>query len=377
MEKTRLLFVDNLRTLLIILVIMQHLSVTYGGHGGWYYEEGEPDRISGVVLTMHNAINQSFFMGSLFLISGYFTAGSYNRKGPWPFLKGRLVRLGIPLLVYDLVIHPIIVYILQIKIHGFDGSFWMFLDARVGSLHIGSGPLWFVETLLIFSFFYVLWRTLAGSQVASIPRKAYVPGNKAIAVSGLALGVITFAVRIWLPIGWNFAPLNLQLPFFLQYICLLILGAVAHRHDWLRRISDATGRFWLCVAMVLIFVVFPATFALGGAANDITPYLGGANWQSLVCAVWEQVVGIAIIITLLTVFRKRFNRQGRLAGEMSASSYATYIFHGPALVVITLTLRNLEMFALLKFALTVLVAVPLCFAVGGLIRRLPVAKMAL
>ncbi len=59
MEKTRLYFVDNLRVLLITLVIMVYLSVTYGGVCGWYYYDDEPDQISGIVLTTHNAINQS------------------------------------------------------------------------------------------------------------------------------------------------------------------------------------------------------------------------------------------------------------------------------------------------------------------------------
>ena len=36
MRKARLFFIDNLRILLIALVIMVHLSVTYGGVGGWY-----------------------------------------------------------------------------------------------------------------------------------------------------------------------------------------------------------------------------------------------------------------------------------------------------------------------------------------------------
>ena len=60
MEKTRLYFVDSLRVLLTTLVIMQHLSVAYGGVGGWYYFDDEPDQISGIVLTIQNAINQSF-----------------------------------------------------------------------------------------------------------------------------------------------------------------------------------------------------------------------------------------------------------------------------------------------------------------------------
>jgi len=63
MEKARLYFVDNLRVLLTTLVITQHLSTTYGGVGGWYCFDGEPDQVSGIVLTIQNATNQSFFMG--------------------------------------------------------------------------------------------------------------------------------------------------------------------------------------------------------------------------------------------------------------------------------------------------------------------------
>lgn len=110
MEKARLLFIDNLRILLITLVIMMHLSITYGGVGSWYYTQGQPDDISFVLLTWHNGTVQAFSMGFLFMISGYFTAASYDRKGPWRFLKDRLLRLGIPLLCYDFVITPLLAY---------------------------------------------------------------------------------------------------------------------------------------------------------------------------------------------------------------------------------------------------------------------------
>ena len=39
MEKQRLLYVDNLRILLITMVIGVHLSITYGGGGSWSYKE--------------------------------------------------------------------------------------------------------------------------------------------------------------------------------------------------------------------------------------------------------------------------------------------------------------------------------------------------
>ena len=73
MAKSRLLFVDNLRSLMIVKVILVHLSITYGGSGGWYYYERPTTDLSFVVLSFHNAVNQSFFIGLLFLLSAYLT----------------------------------------------------------------------------------------------------------------------------------------------------------------------------------------------------------------------------------------------------------------------------------------------------------------
>jgi len=52
-------------------------------------------------------LNQAYFMGLLFLLSGYFTRGPYERKGPGKFLTDRLLRLGAPTLVYVLIISPL------------------------------------------------------------------------------------------------------------------------------------------------------------------------------------------------------------------------------------------------------------------------------
>ncbi len=379
MEKARLLFVDNLRILLITLVIVVHLSVTYGGVGEWYYKEGRPDTISFAVLTWNNGVNQAFFMGFLFMMAGYFTPGSYDRKGPWGFLRDRLLRLGIPMLFYDFVINPLIEYMLVTRVHGFDGSVRKLIAQYFGEFHIGTGPLWFVETLLIFAIIYVLWRHLTKKTTApAVENCGKMFGNRVVVVLALALGIVSFIVRIWLPIGWGFAPLNLQFPFFPQYICLFIVGIVAYRRNWLTRIDDAMGRLWLCVALVLIVILFPALFVLGGAlTGDTDSFTGGLHWQCLAYALWEQSLCMAMIITLLLLFRRRLNRQGKLAKAMSASAYTAYIIHAPIVVLVTLAIRNITLYPLLKFALTGLVCVPLCFALGNVVRKLPLARRIL
>ena len=37
--KERLFYIDNLRLLMIMFVVMHHLAVTYTGFGSWYYNE--------------------------------------------------------------------------------------------------------------------------------------------------------------------------------------------------------------------------------------------------------------------------------------------------------------------------------------------------
>lgn len=63
MPKERVYFIDNIRVLLTVLIILQHLSITYGAPGGWYYQEGQPGALSFLLYAMFTSINQAFIMG--------------------------------------------------------------------------------------------------------------------------------------------------------------------------------------------------------------------------------------------------------------------------------------------------------------------------
>ena len=127
--RPRLLYIDNLRVLLTVLVILHHLAISYGSFGIWYYNEpGRMSDLSTILMTLFLAINQSFFMGFFFMVSSYFSPGSVDRKGPGFYLKDRLIRLGIPLLFYIIVIAPIINFVVRTSFWRFDISifktFW-------------------------------------------------------------------------------------------------------------------------------------------------------------------------------------------------------------------------------------------------------------
>ena len=84
-----------------------------------------------------------------------------------------------------------------------------------------------------------------------------------------------------------------------------------------------------------------------------------------------------MIIALLFLYRKLFNRQRPEAKAMSASAYTAYIIHAPVIILVAIAMRNISLYPLLKFVLAAVIAVPLCFTLGNFIRQLPLAKRIL
>ena len=366
----RLLFVDNLRVYLTILVILHHLMVIYAGTGSFYYVEGRQGVVSEALGAWFCATDQAYFMGLFLLISAYFVPGSYDRKGPGRFLKDRLVRLGIPLIVYSWIINPLFVYLLHYD--EIRTPFWDFFPGEyfAKSPLIGAGPLWFVEVLLIFSLAYAGWRLLAHSRPAASAAGAF-PSVRVIALFAVLLGLASFLVRTVLVMDeFTFEPLNLQLPFFVQYIALFVVGLVAYRRNWFVSLPDKTGRLWLRIAVVLI-LLWPPMMIVNGAIDDAVAFKGGWHWESLVYALWEASLCVSMCIGLIYAFRRYLDRRGRVAAFLVPNAYTAYIIHAPVIAALAVAAQGATLYPLLKWAAVGAVAVPLCFGLSSLIRKLP------
>ncbi len=375
----RLLFIDNIRVLLTIVVVLFHLMITYAGTGSWYYTEGREDFVTGAIGAWFLAVNQAYFMGLFLLISAYFVPGSYDRKGPGRFSKDRLIRLGIPLALYSWIIRPLLAYLDPVRFPVSRPPFWSFITGNyfTNEAVFGAGPLWFIETLLIFSLVYVLWRLLTQPRLDKPVVDTHFPSNGSIALVALLLGVAAFLIRIWLPLGWNFVPLNLQFPFFAQYIALFVIGLIAYRRNWLLGLPDRTGRIWLGFAVLLILLFWPLALAGGAVEKGLDLFRGGLHWQALAYALWESFLCFSMCIALIYAFRRYGNRQGKLARFLSRNAYAAYLIHEVVIVAIAYAVRDVALYPLIKWALVALIAVPLCFALGNLIRKLPYADRVL
>jgi len=379
---SRVLFVDNLRILLISMVLVVHLDDTYGAIGSWYYHDPATNLLTGALLSIPNAIGMASGMGVFFLIAGYFTPGSHDRKGSRSFLRDRLVRLGIPLLLYGLLLDPLVVYIAS----GLHGSYWSFYGNYLPQVRGVTGPAWFIAVLLLFSFLYAAWRGLTRHRMPVFARSGKLPGYRAIAVFIFALGLVTFVVRIWWPAGWIFLPLNVPVGYLPQYISLYILGLIAYRRNWFFELTPKMGRDWSLIALMATLIilgglVFPSTMqqeaAAAGTRQAGLAIAGGFNWLAFSYALWESFAVVGVCIGLLVLFRQRWNHQGRLARSLAANVYLVYLIHPPVLVGFAYAFHVVALYPLLKWGIAVLITVPLCFLISSFIRKIPLADRIL
>ena len=105
--RARMFFIDNLRWTMIFLVISMHSADTYSPLGSWYFTDRTP--LSPPTLLFFEAWQmylQSFFMGLLFFVAGFFLPSSLHRKGPVRLMRDRAFRLGLPVLFYMFVLGP-------------------------------------------------------------------------------------------------------------------------------------------------------------------------------------------------------------------------------------------------------------------------------
>jgi len=374
----RLLYIDNLRILLTGLVVVHHAAVTYGDIPIWYYTEPAKDR-SGLALDLLLLFNQTFFMGFFFLISGYFVPTSYDTKGGRAFLRDRLVRLGIPLVLFWVLLRPIV----ETRFYGLarasaaaEGA-----DLPYWSYYLSSwnpGPMWFIEVLLLFCALYALARRFWTGRAAAPPieaARARPPAASIVAILSysLALTVLTSLWRMVVPVGEYWPIVGLPTPAYLpQYASLFIVGLVACRRGWAQALPVSAGWFGLTQAVIASVAVVPVAM---WASNAFAA--SSRTWGQILYATWDSLFAVGVIVALLVLFRERFNRQGPLAEMMSQHAYTVYILHPLVLVGLGYALRWLHAIAVVKFALIAVLGIPLCWASAYLVRALPYAKRVL
>ncbi|WP_426436831.1 acyltransferase family protein [Bradyrhizobium genosp. P] len=365
---SRLLFIDNIRWSMIVLVLSMHASDTYSPFGNWYYVDRPPSGLgTAVFFGVYQSFLQAFFMAALFFIAGYFAAAAYDRKGLALFVRDRCLRLGVPTLLYMLVIGPLTQYFLSWTWgNGGFGHQWL-THIRNGEWLSETGPMWFCAALLLFSILYGLLRRTGWSE----PRIALGDDRASLfKVAGFILGMAaaTFLVRIRVDEGA--AVLNVHPGDFPQYILMFAAGLLGYRGDWLIGLPE---RFCIRIASFALAASVPLIGALilfgGGLGGDTQRYSGGLNWVSAGKCVWEALVCVGMGLLMLAVYRRHFDRQGPVSKWLSDNAFGVYLIHPPVLIGAAILLHTLAWGAIAKALLLTVVTAIGSFAASAFVLR--------
>lgn len=351
---------DNLRVLVIAVVVVWHTATAYLAGAHWYYLDLSTSKVWATVYVPAWFIS-AFALAPLFLVAGWFSARSVARKGAGGFARTRLLRLGGPLIVFIFLFNPLATYLGYLRAARHPS-----LAHYLGGTY-GVGPLWFAAALLAFSLAYALLRQVHPPPVA--PRWS---GAQVMAAAAVLIAVTAFLV-------WRRSPpdeetntfLSLQFSSWPQGAGLFALGVWAGETGSL---DDLTARArqlgWTALAAAAMFVALGAYEQTRGQAAAKSA-LHGAGWPLMLGAALYGIISVAFTVWFTALIRARWSGDGPLRARAGRASYAAYVLHPLLLTAIMVLFASLALAPELTFLAVAVVAVPACYLAGYAATRIP------
>lgn len=360
----RLRHLDNLKVVLIAGIIAGHAVIGYSEFDWWSYSDVREVTLSPVtVIALMAAVVPFavFAIPVLFLVAGLLTPASVERKGPAAFLRDRLVRLGVPFVVFALLLWPILEYALFRFVGTESDSYGAYLR-REGSLD--TGVFWFVGVLLLFSAVYAGWVWV----VRRAPVRRGEIDLRSLLVLGAAVALATFLVRLAVPMEGDNRYVDLNLFQWPACAALFGLGIAASRRGWTEAVPDRLRRQARTTALVAVgaMVALGAFATSGGDFGEV--WMGGPHWQALGFASVESALTVFGSVWLLGAAQRRLDRPLRWAGPAVArSAYGAFMLQGPVLIGLALALRPLALPAEFKALAVATASVAASFGLAWLL----------
>ena len=327
----RVLFFDQIKALMIALVIAVHVFLAFLGDwiGVHIAMSGSPHPFFVGVAVWVISFSNTFFMCMLFLLSGYFVPRSVHKKGVLRYLKDRLLRLGLPFVGGMLLINNVSVLLGRLS----PASPLATLPWRDIPLnHVIV--LWFLLVLFAFDLLYCAWVRLRGDRFAmdtSVPT----PKLRSWLISAVVLAFLeVLMVRqtdLWAVLGRSpLDGLGAQGMHVFTYGFLFFLGCKASFHRWLERLDAHLVVRWFrfSIVLALSLLVIDVVLAFNGAISTQAAKL------SVLVSLLNPFIGWGVIAYLLLWFQRNENRCGQWLATAGVDSFGAYIIHPLVLVVV-------------------------------------------
>jgi glucan biosynthesis protein C len=311
---------DALRAFAILVVIAYHSAVNV--------LPGEAGPVSGSGLLWFVGIAHDFQMPVFFIMSGFFAALAVARSGAGPFVRGRLRRIGIPLVVGWLLMAPVlnVIFIWGQQVRG-GASEPITADVLLGQrIH----HLWFLWYLLMYCAVVLAVRVLADRAPTLRVLSRRVFATVVGARWRLLVLVPLTAAMVWPARGWAivvptvFAPQPQAFGYYLGFFAFgwLLFGK--------RELLPSLRRGPVLYTLVALTASIAAAVLV-----DNRPDGGRAlEWTKLATVVLSALAAWSAILALLGWFHRWFSRPNERVRYVSDASYFLYLGHLPLVVSI-------------------------------------------
>jgi Predicted acyltransferases len=336
-------YLDNIRWATVLIVLVYHVCYIFNGVGVF---GGIPGSKSIAVFDMFTYAVYPWFMVLLFIVAGISARYSLQTRTYKQFIRERAVNLLIPSTLGLFVIHWVSGY-LNIKMGGGLADIPAFLLYPI-SVISGTGALWFIQMLFLFSCIIVLLKKLDKSD-----RIWHLCAKTNIIV------VLALFVLIWAASQILNMPVVTVYRFGIYFAAFLI-GYYVFSHDKVQTAIEV--------------IRIPMLIAAVAGAVFYTYHYYGSNYTAPECQK-SLVTNIYIWVVVLAVLgcaKKYFNKETAFIRYMTKSSFGIYILHYPVLIVTCYFLHyHCHISALWNYVIALAADIVLTFALYEGIKRIP------
>jgi glucan biosynthesis protein C len=358
---------DALRAFAALLVVGLHSAIPFMERmlANWPVVDGPRAAVFDLFVLGSNVVAMSVF----FLLAGYFTPISLRTHGVIGFLRRRMVRIAIPLVVSVVVLVPLI-QVLQVIGFGrmspdvlaqklavepelavYRSTVAEFFASGRFLTHFTLFHLWFLWFLLIdyvlFVPLFVAWRAAIEDRMAAPLGRFMRSWTKpfCLAVPTTALIYLQMTER-WA--NW----ISPSFPVFLQHSLFFVFGWMLYEYG--RPLRESTPH-WPLYLLLALFVQLGKMLWL--PAHDEAIGLAAHRLAASACAglqAWLLVLGT------VGFFVRWCDRPSRPIQQLGAASYWIYLAHPPLVILLQMAAVQTSLPAGVKFAFVVtLTLVPL------------------
>lgn len=339
-------YLDNIRAATVWLVLVYHVCYMFNGVG---ILGGIPGAGNIPACDLFAGIVYPWFMVLLFVVAGMSARYSLEKRTIGQFLRERVVKLLVPSTLGLFVLHWVTGY-LNIKMGGgleYIPAPMVYPIAAIS----GIGPLWFIQTLFLFSCLLALLKKLDKKD------RLWELGGRCntIVIGLLFLPVFLGAQILNMPV--------LTMYRFGIYFVAFLIGYYIFSHDSVQDKIECMRK--------------PALIAAAGYGAAYVVLYHGSDYTAPDCLqniVTNTYLWVAVL-AILGWARKYWNSETAFTRYIAGSSYSVYILHYPILLwasYLLCTYCRLPVWCNYLFAL--IIEAVLTPALYELVRRVPVVR---